>query len=355
MRYIGNKTKLLGFIGRTLTRRGIRGGSAVDPFCGTASVARFLKRRGFGVLASDVMEYAYVFARAYVEAAEEPRFGRLREELGLRSESLRAVVAWLNRLPGDPGFIHEHYTPAGVEGGEHGRMYFLPENGARIDAIRTVLYEWQHAGWIDAAACHVLLAALIEAADRVANTTGVYAAYVKSWQPNALKPLELRVPPVLPGNGSRAERADALEVVRGAGEFHLLYLDPPYNARQYPGYYHVPEVIATGWFDTPPATRGKTGLIDDGAKRSDWSRRGRCEEAFERLVTEGGWKRLVMSYNAEGIISEATIQRVLRENGRRSTYRRYRRSYKRYRSDSDGENRTYRGDTVSEFLYCVDR
>lgn len=355
MRYIGNKTKLLGFIGDTLTRRGIGTGSAVDPFCGTASVARFLKRRGFAVTASDVMEYAYVFAHAYVEVGEEPRFAALRDELGLRSDSLRSVVAWLNRLPGDPGFIHEHYTPEGVEGSAHGRMYFTPANGARIDAIRSVLHHWRAAGLICEDGCNVLLAALIEAADRVANTTGVYAAFVKTWQSNATKPLELRVPHIQPGGGSRAERTDALDVVRDSGTFDLLYLDPPYNARQYPGYYHIPEVIATGWFDEAPRTRGKTGLIDDGTKRSDWSRRGRCEEVFAQLVAEGGWKRLVMSYNAEGIIPETTIERVLRENGRRSTYRRYRRTYKRYRSDSDGENRTYRGDSVSEYLYCVDR
>jgi adenine-specific DNA methylase len=62
-----------------------------------------------------------------------------------------------------------------------------------------------------------------------------------------------------------------------------------------------------------------------------------------------------MSYNAEGIIPEATIERVLRDQGRRGTYRRYRRGYRRYRSDADGEGRRYRGDTVEEYLYCADR
>lgn len=355
VRYIGNKTKLLRFIGRTLTTRGIRGGTAVDPFSGTASVARYLKRRGFRVDASDVMEYAHVFARAYVQVSETPRFPRLRAELGLRSDSLRTVVTLLNRLPPAPGFIHEHYTPGGAEGGRHGRMYFTESNGARIDAIRTTLHDWRRAGTIAEDGFHVLLAALLEAADRVANTTGVYAAFVKSWQSNAVRDLELRVTPTKRGNSCRALRADALDVVREHDEFDLLYLDPPYNARQYPGYYHVPEVIALGWFDRALETRGKTGLIDDAAKRSDWSRRGRCEAAFEELVATGRWRRLVMSYNDEGMIPETTIARVLRENGRGSTYRRHKRSYRRYRSDADSEVRRYRGDSVEEYLYCVDR
>jgi adenine-specific DNA-methyltransferase len=355
VRYIGNKTKLLGFIGRTLSGRGIRTGDALDPFCGTASVARFLKRRGFRVLASDIMEYARVFARAWVEVSVPPRFPLLRRELGLRSDSLRAVLAWLNRAPGEPGFIHEHYTPAGADGGRHGRMYFTAANGERIDAVRTALHRWRRSGLIDDDGHDVLLAALIEAADRVANTTGVYAAFVKSWQPNALRPIELRAPVLVRGNGCAALRADAIDLVRSRADFELLYLDPPYNGRQYPGYYHVPEVIATGWFDGEPVTRGKTGLIRDDSKRSEWSRRGACETAFETLVAAGRWRHLVMSYNGEGIIPEATIERVLRDQGRRGTYRRYRRGYRRYRSDADGEGRRYRGDTVEEYLYCVDR
>ncbi|MGH7507558.1 MAG: DNA adenine methylase, partial [Longimicrobiales bacterium] len=134
-----------------------------------------------------------------------------------------------------------------------------------------------------------------------------------------------------------------------------LYLDPPYNARQYPGYYHIPEIIATGWFDGEVTIRGKTGLVDDEDKRSDWSRSRSCEAAFERLVAEARWRRCVMSYNAEGIIPETTIERVLKAHGRRATYQRYPMAYKRYRSDADGERRRYRADEVTEYLYCVDR
>ncbi len=355
MRYIGNKTRLLGFIRRVLRARGIEPGSAVDPFTGTASVASELKRLGFRVVASDIMEYAYVFGRAYVEVAAEPSFDGLAPEIGSAAKGLDDVVAYLNRIPPEPGFIHEHYTPAGGEGARHGRMYFTPENAARIDAIRATLHRWRTTGAIDDDAYHLLLAALIEAADRVANTAGVYASFIKSWQPNALAPLELRTPRLVEGNGCHALRRDALELVAELEPFDLLYLDPPYNARQYPGYYHIPELIAIGWFDEVPRLRGKTGLVPDADKRSDWARRSRCEEVFERLVATAPWRRIVMSYNAEGIIPETTIERVLRTYGRSRTYRRYAMRYRRYRSDADGENRRYRGDVVVEYLYCVDR
>src|SRR5690606_30018863 len=88
MRYIGNKTRLLGFIRRVLRARGIEPGSAVDPFTGTASVASELKRLGFRVVASDIMEYAYVFGRAYVEVAAEPSFDGLAPEIGSAAKGL---------------------------------------------------------------------------------------------------------------------------------------------------------------------------------------------------------------------------------------------------------------------------
>ena len=122
MRYIGNKTKLLRFIGGVLRRRGIRGGIAVDPFSGTASVARELKRLGFRVIAADLMEYAHVLAKAYVEATSV-------------SDSLRDRIGGLNALPPAAGFLTQHFSaPA--------RMYFTPANAARIDAMRAQIRAW---------------------------------------------------------------------------------------------------------------------------------------------------------------------------------------------------------------------
>ena len=358
MRYIGNKTRLLGFIERKLVRRGITG-SAVDPFSGTASVAHHLKRLGFRVTASDIMTYGYVFARAYVEVPARPAAPGLADEVlavdGRDVPSLSDVVAYLDGLDPLPGFIHRQFSPAGTAGREHGRMYFTPENAARIDHVRNRIEEWHRGDRIDRDLYHLLLATLIEAADRVANTTGVYASFVKSWQPNARRRLRLEPPEVVEGNGCRAERKDALELVVDLEPFDLLYLDPPYNNRQYPGYYHIPELLAEGWFDGEPELRGKTGLAPDAGKRSDWSRTNRCELAFETLIATARWRHVVMSYNDEGIIPESTIERVLKEHGRKETYRRYRRGYKRYRSDADGEHRSYSGDRTFEYLYCVTR
>src|SRR4029450_4741384 len=114
------------------------------------------------------------------------------------------------------------------------------------------------------AASYVLLAAVIEGADRVANTAGVYAAYIKQWQPNAVRPLTIVAEaPISSRERCVAHQADAAQVAEALGTIDLLYVDPPYNTRQYAGYYHVPELIARGWFDADIERRGNTGLISD--------------------------------------------------------------------------------------------
>src|SRR6202048_1522833 len=195
MRYIGNKTRLLPFILRTLRRSGIGVGSAHDAFAGTASVSRALREKGWRVHSSDLLMSSYVFQRAYVVA----------ESAG---ENLREQASELASLSPREGFVSRHFSPAtGV--GAAGRMYFTPENAGRIDAAREELEGWRVAGKIGVDDYYLLLAAIIEGADRVANTAGVYASYMKRWQPNAKRAFE--IVPEMPVKGSQSAEAHLMD------------------------------------------------------------------------------------------------------------------------------------------------
>lgn len=364
MRYIGNKTRLLPFLLRTIGHLALTPGSAHDAFSGTAAVGRALKLAGWRVASSDLMTYSYVFQRAYVVAQRSPSFAALRAgdpELrrALRSPSFRALVAGKGALAAvseylarwvdaERGFIGSHFAPAG------GRMYFTQENADRIDAIRRWLHEWRTSGLIEDDAYYVLLAALIEAADRVANTAGVYAAYMKGWQPNARRAITLRVEmPERGPRGATAHRADAVLVARSAGAMELIYIDPPYNARQYSGYYHVPEIIARGWFDEVPVLRGKTGLVAGDGQQSDWCSGRKAGAALAELLAATEARHALVSYNSEGLLSERDLRDTLAESAINGEIRRFSRGYRRYRSDSDRIGRVYQGDRVRELLYHV--
>ena len=361
MRYIGNKTRLLGFITSAMNRLGIPSGTVHDAFAGTSAVGRALKERGWRVASSDLMTYSYVFQRAYVVAQRVPSIAELRAadpdlRRALRSPRFRARVTARDDSPlGVVAEFLEHWLDAEAGfftaqfAGE--RMYFTPENGQRIDAVRTALHRWHDAGLIGDDAFYLLLAALIEGADRVANTAGVYAAYIKSWQPNALRPLRLSpLHPMKGVPGSSAHRADALDVARLLGPIDLLYIDPPYNSRQYPGYYHVPELIARGWSETVPTLRGKTGLLPADGQRSAWCSARGVRLALRELLEATGARHVLVSYNSDGLLPEKVLKETLREASVDGAVRSFRKTYRRYRADSDRDGRRYRADGLRELL-----
>jgi adenine-specific DNA-methyltransferase len=366
VRYIGNKTRLLPFILSALDRLGLPPGTVHDAFAGTASVGRALKGAGWRVASSDIMTYSYVLQRAYVVATRAAGFGRVSQhDAAVRRAakstrfktavemrgggSLASFAEYLTKwLEPTSGFITESFAPAG------GRMYFTDSNARRIDAVRSTLHEWHEGRLIPDDMYFVLLAALIEGGDRVANTAGVYAAYMKRWQPNAVRPLNL-VPekPLARPAGCAAHLADAADTAKRIGPVDLLYVDPPYNARQYSGYYHVPELIARGWFNGRPRLGGKTGLPghDKERQQSAWCSRRAAGPSMCELLQATQARHVLVSYNTEGLLVRDELERILSEAAVSGRVERFEKPYRRYRADRDREGRRYSGDSVAELLY----
>jgi adenine-specific DNA-methyltransferase len=349
VRYIGNKTRLLPFILRTLKRSGIGVGSVHDAFAGTASVSRALKEKGWRVYASDLLMSSYVFQRAYVVAeTADPLLDEMASELGA--------------LTGNEGFITKHFSPSqrnatGSAGGGSivgGRMYFTPENARRIDAARERLEIWRKAGKIGEDTYYLLLAAIIEGADRVANTAGVYASYMKRWQPNAKRRFEvIAEAPVKGAQPAQASLMDATEAAKSIGDVDLLYIDPPYNSRQYVAYYHIPEILARGWTDSAPAIRGKVGLLAGEEGRSQWSHGRRVQKLFSALLGATGARHALISFNSEGHLSPEALQSLLTKASIDGEVTHFAQRYRRYRADSEHEGRHHHGDMAVEHLYLV--
>ncbi|MDQ3674009.1 MAG: DNA adenine methylase [Gemmatimonadota bacterium] len=335
MRYIGNKTRLLPFILRVLKTRGLVGGAVHDAFAGTASVGRALKAKGWRVHSSDLLLSSYVFQRAYIVARSADRsLGKLARELSV--------------LPPREGFISRHFSPVGE------RMYFTDENAGRIDAAREELESWRRNGVVGEDAYYILLAAIIEGADRVANTAGVYASFMKRWQPNSRRRFEVK--PEAPGSGDSGATAhlmDAATAARLIGEVDLIYIDPPYNSRQYVAYYHIPEIIARGWSESDPAVRGKVGLLAGKEGRSDWSHGRRVQKLFSTLLTTTRARHALVSFNSEGHLAPEALHSLLEGAAMDRKVAHFTQSYRRYRADSERAGRHYRLDRAVEHLYLV--
>ncbi|HJQ10245.1 MAG TPA: DNA adenine methylase [Gemmatimonadaceae bacterium] len=339
MRYIGNKTRLLPFILRTLHKEGISAGIVHDAFAGTASVGRELKAKGWQVHSSDLLMSSYVFQRAYVVADSV-------------DSSLAELATELASVAPSEGFVSRHFSPAGGSASA-GRMYFTPENAARIDAAREELERWRKARALGDDAYYLLLAGIIEGADRVANTAGVYASYMKRWQPNARRPFSISIEQPVRGKPAAAYVMDATEAAREIGEIDLIYIDPPYNSRQYVAYYHIPEILARGWSDGEPGIRGKVGLLAGDEGRSQWSHGRRVQKLFTGLLGATGARHALVSFNSEGHLEPEILEDLLAKAAVDGQVSHFSQRYRRYRADSNHEGRQYHGDFAQEHLYLI--
>ncbi len=274
IKYLGSKRRLVPVLARIAASVDAR--RALDLFTGTTRVAQAFKASGAHVTAVDSARYAEVFAQCYVAT----------DSTTIDKDDLLDALRMLDALPGEPGYFTQTFCVRS--------RFFQPSNGARIDAIRDAI-ERDFRG---SPLAPLLLTSLVEAADRVDSTTGVQMAYLKQWAPRSYRPLELRVPELLPGPGA-ARRGDAVELAPRLGSFDLAYLDPPYNQHRYFTNYHVWETL-TAW-DAPEHYGVACKRVDarDAATRSVFNSRRTIADAVASLLSSVDADLLVLSYNDE--------------------------------------------------------
>ena len=297
IKYLGSKRRLVPVLEAVCRQVAPR--RALDLFTGTTRVAQAFKRAGAAeVVAVDLARYSHVLAGCYV--ATDART--------VDHASVAEAVAELDRLPGLPGYVTDVFCTEA--------RYFRPENGARIDAIRDAIAE-RHAGrWLEP----ILLASLLEAADRVDSTVGLQMAYLKQWAPRAAKPLTLR-PPTLVAGAGRAIHGDAAAVVDRLGSFDLAYLDPPYNQHRYFTNYHVWETLVA--WDRPDyyGVACKRADARDPSTRSAFNNRRLLPSALRHCIENVDARVVMVSCSDESWVSVDEIAEWCRARDRDGTVR----------------------------------
>jgi adenine-specific DNA-methyltransferase len=355
MNYIGSKKSLLEFIERVVGEIAGPGPHTVcDIFAGTGAVGAHFKQLGHRVIANDLQYYAYVLARHYIGNSKELAFSELDAalpELALASapcsERPRLVLQYLQTLPGVDGFMFNNYCVGGTVGSEHVRQYFSDANARKCDAVRAQLETWRLTRVLNDDEFYCCLAALLEAIDKVANTASVYGAFLKQLKRSAAADLTLKpLPLLLSAHKNLVLNADANTVIREV-EGTVLYLDPPYNHRQYAANYHILETIAR---DDSPALHGKTGLRDYSEQKSRYSARNDVKAAFHDLIAHAKFDYIFLSYNDEGLLTPEDVAEIMRERG---NYGFRTQEYARFRADVDSATRNYVSDRTVEYLHFV--
>ncbi len=333
MNYIGSKYSLLPFLKTTIEDTigtDLHDKVFCDIFAGTGIVGRSFKPNVRKVIANDWEYYSYVLNRNYIGNH-------------LELDGKEELLNRLNQLEGDEdGFIYRNYC----KGSGSGRQYFSDENGKKIDAIRAQIEKWRTSAYVSEDMYFFLLASLLESSDKVANTASVYGAFLKHLKVTAQKPLSL-TPAIYTVNEKAHEVycSDA-NILINKIEGDILYLDPPYNARQYGANYHLLNTIAEY---KPFLPKGKTGLRE--YLKSLYCVKKNVLSSFDSLIKNANFKYIFLSYNNEGLMSLEDIETTMSRYGH---YEMFSQDYQRFRADKE-ENRNHRADKTIEYLHVLEK
>jgi len=292
IKYIGSKRALLGQVGSVVQRILPEGGRVCDLFSGSSRVGHSLKKQGFQVWSNDHNAYAHTLATAYVQADRE-RW----------ADKAEIILAELREIKPEAGWFTQTFCQEA--------RFFHPDNGARIDAMREHIERMD----IEPELKAVVIVALMEAADRVDSTAGLQMAYMKQWAPRALKPLQLRLPDILPsvaGSPCIATRADAVAIAPKI-EADLVYLDPPYNQHSYLANYHCWESLVL--WDKPETYGVARKRVDVRERKSDFNSKPKIKSALKSVIDSLKSPNLVISFNDEGYLDREDMEQLLEGRG----------------------------------------
>ena len=342
LNYIGSKWQLLEWIDTTINKftEGTKNNKntlkVADLFAGTGIVSWWFRSKNYTVYSNDSELYSFVITSALNRS--------------IYTDVCKKIITMLNKeLEGSlytnyEGYITKVYSPHL----ECERKFFTVDNARRIDWIRNRLAEIKLT--ISQDEYHFLLASLIISADSVSNVPAVYGCYLKNFKAKALKSLVLKPIHELEEpcqTGSKVWNSDILDLDLHLKPVDVVYLDPPYNGRQYSKNYFCLNVIAMESEQQEQLVlKGKTG-IPDNSFISSFCKKTSIVSSFEKMIESLALKckLLVMSYNNEGLLSKETITKTLEKYG---TVKIEQKEYKKFKSFEYNENAK-----VIEYLFCL--
>ena len=267
-RYIGCKAKLLDWMFEIINNETTGVKIAVDIFAGTGVVAKRMLNTFDSVIVNDLLYSNNHIYKAFFMKGNWNK-----------TKILNKLEIYNNLNVSD---INDNYFSM-----NYGDKYFDYDMAKKIGWIRediesskNTLTEKEYA---------ILISTLIYNIDKYANTLGHFEAYIK--KPIKKSELKLRMIDVKEFENLKIYREDSNDLACKI-KADLVYIDPPYNSRQYCRFYHVYETlvkwdkpILSGVAMKPPAENMSKYCTSQAPK------------TFEDLINKLDTKYLVVSYN----------------------------------------------------------
>lgn len=351
-RYIGNKTNLLPNIMELVDEYCQPGDFVGDLFSGSLAVSLELKRCGYNVIANDVNLFSTMFGKAYLSNNRIPNTDlKTIVSLKFREKALESSYRAIELLRGTKGFnflrdgaqtikysrllavlsylesagdvaipkkyrnnfFYETYCENGknssfvsARGKKGKRRFFSPKNAKQIDTVMNHIRWWRCEGFISETLYAVLISAVVRAVEKISNTQGTYHDFPRDdYDSRALRAFEFEPPPfdttLTGGQHIVGDAEDSLNFADRIPELDLLYLDPPYNFRQYTSYYFLPNILCKyadiddlkDYFSKVEYVRGQN-MVDDFD--STFCKKSTFIESLYELIVKAEARTVVLSY-----------------------------------------------------------
>ena len=303
-RYLGSKQKLLHFIKDTIKKEGIVFSSFLDLFAGTGIVGSSFNDDKTEVFLNDILECNRCAHNAFM--GNEP----------IDEDKLRKYLETFNHVnSNDDNYFSLNFS----------NTFFSKRNCVKIGWIRDEIDNLFNNCLINKREKDYLITSLIYAMDKIANTVGHYDAFRRNGDLEKeliLLPLEVFDCQTNANNIIYSE--DSNELVRRIA-CDLVYIDPPYNSRQYCDAYHLLENVAS-W--KKPKVFGVARKMDRTGLKSKYCENS-APRAFDDLIKNLNCKYIIVSYNNMGLkgvgrsqakISDVDIIRSLEQRGKVTVY-----------------------------------
>ncbi len=295
-RYLGNKYKLLPFIRRVVEDECVNVNTVVDIFSGTGAVASAFQDKQ--LITNDIMYSNYICNLAWFSPK---KYSKKKIE--------RIINEYNSMVITEENYMTENFSDT----------YFSHDDCSKIGFIRQDIEDKFKAKKITLREKALLITALLYAMDKIAKTCGHYDAYRQDVEFDMH--LELSIPMASLENNinNKCYNVDSNELAKKITA-DLVYIDPPYNSRQYCDAYHLLENVAC-W--EKPEVFGMAKKMDRSKLKSKYCTKC-AAKAFEDLVQNLHCRYILFSYNnmekkgndrSNARISDKDIFRILENKG----------------------------------------
>ena len=271
-RYIGNKSKLLKFIDDTIRKEKIEFNTFGDVFSGTGVVAEYFLNKGKDTYINDLLFSNYVIYKALLSNDE------------FEEEKIKRIIDEYNEINSEN--LEENYFSNNFSGN-----YYHNYDAKKIGYVREDIENKYKNQELNEREYYILISALLYSMDKISNTVGHYESFLNK-EPE-YKNLKISYMNIKRYNAkSYIYNEDANNLVKKI-KVDVMYIDPPYNARQYANFYHLLENVAQ-W--KKPKVYNKAKKMERKNIMSEYCK-ANAKAVFEDLIKNINAKYIIVSYN----------------------------------------------------------